>query len=247
MSALISRRSFLKLSLVAGGSAAVGLAGCASGASSSASAGPASAASASAAGSSAEATDAAASNAASSASSETAAQGASNKLVLIFSRADENYVVGTVDVGNTMVLAQFIQQKTGADLFELEPVVPYAADYQTCIDYALEEQKNDARPKLKGLPDLAQYDTVYFGFPVWWGDIPMPVYTAIEALDWHGKTIAPFNTHEGSGDAGMFETLKRVCAGATVLDGLTMEGHVAQQDRERAESGVDEWLAGLGI
>lgn len=88
------------------------------------------------------------------------------------------------------------------------------------------------RPELKALPDLAAYDTIFFGFPVWWGDIPMPVYTAIEALDWTGKTIAPFNTHEGSGSAGMFETLARVCAGATVLDGLTVQGSTAQNQRD---------------
>ena len=94
---------------------------------------------------------------------------------------------------------------------------------------------------------MASYDTIFFGFPVWWGDIPMPVYTAIEALDWSGKTIAPFNTHEGSGSAGMFETLARVCAGATVLDGLTVQGSTAQNQRDTAEANVDEWLGSLSV
>ena len=176
-----------------------------------------------------------------------AAAGGNRELVLIYSRANENYNVGWVDVGNTMVLAQFIQAKRGCDLFELEPVVPYAEDYQTCIDYALAEQERGGRPELKALPDLSAYDTIFFGFPIWWGDIPMPVYTAIEALGWEGKTIAPFNTHEGSYDGGMFATLARVCAGSTVLDGLTVQGTVAQQQRDTAEQRVDEWLASLGF
>ena len=80
-------------------------------------------------------------------------------------RADENYNVGYIETGNTMVLAQFIAEKTGADLFELEPVVPYAADYQTCIDYALEEQHRAGRPELKALPDLTPYKRIYFTIP----------------------------------------------------------------------------------
>lgn len=176
-----------------------------------------------------------------------AAMSENNALVLIYSRADENYNVGYIETGNTMVLAQFIQQKTGADLFELKPATPYPADYQACIDQALAEQDRGDRPAIAELPDLSAYNTVYFGFPVWWGDIPMPVYTAIEALDWQGKTIAPFNTHEGSGSAGMFGTLARVCVGSTVLDGLTVQGSTAQNQRDVAEQRVDEWLEGLGL
>ena len=154
--------------------------------------------------------------------------------------------MGYIDVGNTMVLAQFIQEKTGADLFELVPSEPYPVEYQACIDQAIAEQERGDRPAIAELPDLSSYETIYFGFPVWWGDIPMPVYTAIEALDWAGKDIRPFNTHEGSGSAGMFSTLAQICSGATVADGLTVQGSVAQNDRERAEGLVDEWLAGFG-
>ena len=166
-------------------------------------------------------------------------------LVLIFSRAGENYSVGKVEVGNTMVLAQMIAEKTGADLFELERATAYPADYDACCDEALAEQHAGARPELKALPDLAGYDTVYFGFPCWWGDLPMPVYTAVEALDWSGKTISPFNTHEGSGESGMFSRLKKKCAGATVTAGLTVSGSTAQRNRESAEKSVDSWLEKL--
>jgi flavodoxin len=98
----------------------------------------------------------------------------------------------------------------------------------------------------EAMADIADYDTVYFGFPCWWGDLPMPVYTAIEALDWSGKTISPFNTHAGSGESGMFFTLADKCTGATVTSGLTLSGETAQNDRAEAEASVDSWLSSLG-
>ena len=242
----ITRRTFLKLSGISALGAAVGLAGCAQGrnssvaSSSSATSSPAASANASTA-----SANASASASASAVSSSQVAAGKGGSLVLVFSRADENYVVGTIEVGNTMVLAQMIAEKTGADLFEIERVTAYPAGYEDCCDEALEEQRAGTRPELKALPDIAGYDTIYFGFPCWWGDLPMPVYTAIEALDWNGKTVSPFNTHEGSGESGMFSTLASKCAGATVTAGLTMSGSTAQNNRSEAESQVDSWLAGL--
>lgn len=265
----LTRRKFVKVAAVAGGTAAMGgLVACATDTSASsagsqaASSSAASSAEGSAASSLVDAPDSTAASSEFGAVSSEADAAASNDstgsdkeedmptgnaLVLVYSRAGENYNVGTIEVGNTMVLAQFVQQKTGADLFELVPAEPYPDNYDACCDQALAEQHAGARPALEALPDLASYSTVYFGFPVWWEDIPMPVYTAIEALDWQGKTIAPFNTHEGSGNAGMFATLADVCAGATVLDGLTMQGGMAQNQRDVAEQRVDEWLEGLGL
>ncbi|MBQ3338009.1 MAG: hypothetical protein IJG82_00180 [Atopobiaceae bacterium] len=177
----------------------------------------------------------------------TGAGSPSGTLVLYFSRADENYNVGVISEGNTAVIAKMIASRTGADLFELVPVEPYPEGYQECCDVALDEKNRGARPELAALPDLAPYSTIFFGFPCWWGDLPMPVYTAIEALDWNGKTICPFNTHEGSGEAGMFSTLEAVCDGATVTAGLTVRGQDAQNDREGTQAEVDSWLSELGM
>lgn len=272
----ITRRKFVKVAAVAGGAAAMGgLVACsaesgassasAQGANASASSGERDSATSAPAASQDDVTssevnaddqidakssgneDAANSNEVAKSETEEDMPATNDALVLIYSRADENYNVGYIETGNTMVLAQFIQQKTGADLFELKPATPYPADYQACIDQALAEQDRGDRPAIVELPDLSRYSTIYFGFPVWWGDIPMPVYTAIEALDWQGKTIAPFNTHEGSGSAGMFGTLARICEGSTVLDGLTVQGATAQNQRDMAEQRVDEWLEGLGL
>lgn len=233
---ILTRRRFLRIAGLSALGAAAGLSGCgesrnAAGASASSSA----------------SSDSASSGDTATAPSTSAAPAASNgaSLVLVFSRAGENYGVGTVEVGNTMVLAQMIAEKTGADLFEIERAEPYPEAYDACCDEALEEKNSGARPELAAVPDLSGYDTVYLGFPCWWGDMPMPVYTAIEALDWDGKTICPFNTHAGSGQAGMFATVARKCTGATVADGLTMAGTTAQNDRSAAGSQVDNWLASL--
>ena len=180
-------------------------------------------------------------------SEPTTAGSPSGMLVLYFSRADENYNVGVIEEGNTAVIAKMIASRTGADLFELVPVEPYPEDYEECCDVALDEKNRGARPELVALPDLSSYSTIFLGFPCWWGDLPMPVYTAIEALDWNGKTICPFNTHEGSGEAGMFSTLEAVCEGATLTDGLTMRGQDAQNDREGTQAEVDNWLSELGM
>ena len=246
MNSNITRRRFLQLAGISTLGAAAGLVGCAQGRNSStASSASSSSASSGAAASASAAASTSAAASASAASSSQAAAGKGSSLVLVFSRADENYGVGTVEVGNTMVLAQMIAAKTGSDLFEIERDTAYPASYDACCDEALEEQHAGARPNLKALPDITGYDTIYFGFPCWWGDLPMPVYTAVEALDWNGKTISPFNTHAGSGESGMFSTLARKCAGATVTAGLTMSGETAQNNRSEAESKVDSWLASL--
>ena len=231
---MTTRRGFLKATWVAALAAAAGLAGCGASRNASASA---------AASGSVSSTAAAGAGTTAASSPSAAAEG--DTLVLVFSRAGENYGVGTVEVGNTMVLAQMVAEKTGADLFEIERAEPYPEGYDACCDEALEEKNSGARPELKEMPNLSGYGTVYLGFPCWWGDLPMPVYTAIEALDWNGKTVCPFNTHAGSGEAGMFATVARKCAGATVTDGLTMAGTTAQNDRDTAESQVDAWLANL--
>lgn len=247
----ITRRRLLQLTGISTLGVAAVLAGCAQGRNDNAASGESAASSEPVASSeptassSTVAADDSASIPANADSSSQAAASKSGSLVLVFSRADENYVVGTIEVGNTMVLAQMIAEKTGADLFEIERVTAYPAGYDDCCDEALEEQRAGARPELKALPDITGYDTIYFGFPCWWGDLPMPVYTAVEALDWNGKTISPFNTHEGSGESGMFSTLASKCAGATVTAGLTMTGETAQNNRSEAESQIDSWLASL--
>ena len=96
-------------------------------------------------------------------------------------------------------VAYVIQENTGADIFRIEPETPYPTDHDTLVDLAAQEQEDNARPAIKGnIEDLGQYDTVFVGFPNWWGDMPMILYSFFDAYDFSGKTVIPFNTHGGS-------------------------------------------------
>ena len=168
-------------------------------------------------------------------------------LVVVFSRADENYNVGYIEVGNTMKLAQLISQKTGAELFEVAPAKKYPADYDTCIDVAKKEQNQKARPAILEDKDISDYDVIFLGYPVWWGDIPMCLYTFIEAHDWSGKRVIPFCTHEGSGAGSTDRTLKSSLKGADVNKVMAMRGSRAQKGGSEVENTVDQWLKTLGL
>lgn len=150
------------------------------------------------------------------------------QLIAYFSRADENYVNGAIrklDVGNTEIAACFIQEATGADLFRIEPVQAYAAGYNECIAQAQADQKRGARPELKSYPDsLDGYDTIYLGYPNYWGTMPMAVFTFLDHFNFAGKTIRPFCTHEGSGMGSSERDIQKLCPGAKVEKGLAIHG-----------------------
>lgn len=165
-------------------------------------------------------------------------------LVVYFSHAGENYNVGTVEVGNTELLAKEIITKTSADEFRIEPKDKYPEAYQEAIERATAERKAGARPEYIGDVDITDYDTIFFGYPIWWGDMPMVVYNFVEKHDWNGKTVIPFNTHEGSGNAGTYEILKSKMTGATLKgDGFNMTGSAARTN-ERTKK-LDSWLNSL--
>lgn len=149
-------------------------------------------------------------------------------LVVYFSRAGENYFGGelkNIEKGNTEVIAEYIQEFTGADLFKVEPAAKYPDDYMECIDVAKNEQLQDARPELKEtLDSIEKYDVVYIGFPNWWGTLPMPLWTQLELLDFEGKAVKPFVTHEGSGFGNGLKDLERLCDGAEIRNGLSIPG-----------------------
>ncbi len=168
-------------------------------------------------------------------------------LVVVFSRADENYSVGFIKKGNTMILAEMIANKTGAELFEVKPAKKYPEKYDECIDLAKREQNQKARPEILEDKDVSEYDTIFFGYPIWWGDIPMCMYTFVEGHDWNGKKIIPFCTHEGSGAGRTESTLKRLMKGASVTKPLSMYGSTAQNRRIDAEKEISIWLNALGF
>ena len=119
-------------------------------------------------------------------------------LVAFFSRTGENYAVGNVSEGNTEILAGIIADETGSDVFRIETEMPYPKQYDMCVKVSIQEKRSDARPAIKGDIRIEDYDMIYLGYPNWCGDMPMAVYTFLDAFDWTGKTIHPFCTHEGS-------------------------------------------------
>lgn len=149
-------------------------------------------------------------------------------LVIYFSRDGENYLGGKLkdlEKGNTEVIAEYIREFTSADLFKVEPAVEYPASYMECIDIAKKELNDNARPELKeALDDISGYDTIYVGFPNWWGTLPMAMFTQLEKLDFTGKTVKPFVTHEGSGFGSSQKDLKKLCKGADIKKGLSIPG-----------------------
>lgn len=166
-------------------------------------------------------------------------------LVAFFSRTGENYAVGNIEKGNTHIVAGMIAAETDGDLFHIEPVTPYPEDYTECTEVAKRELNVKARPAIKGDAAVEDYDIIFIGYPNWWGDMPMPVYTFIEKHDWQGKTVIPFCTHEGSGLSGTENKLKAACLGATVLKGLAVRGATAQNAQSRAKESVKNWLSKL--
>lgn len=162
--------------------------------------------------------------------------------VVYFSRADENYSVGVIEKGNTEIVAEEIARRTGAAIFKIERANPYPADYRSCVDEAKKEQCAALRPAPKGIPDVSVFDIVFVGYPNWWGDLPMPMYTFLESQDWNGKVVIPFCTHEGSGLSGTEAALRKTCMGATVKKGLAIRGANAQNDKAVVEKSVAEFL-----
>ena len=113
---------------------------------------------------------------------------------------------------------------------------------------ASEERKNNARPKLAGsIPNVSEYDIIFLGYPIWWGDLPMAVYTFLESGNFAGKIIIPFFTHEGSGDAGTVRRIQSACPKATVLKAFSMRGQTAQRSRDAAKRDTLKWLGEIKV
>lgn len=146
-------------------------------------------------------------------------------LVIYFSRAFENYAVGNIDKGNTEVIAEKIAKLTNAKLFKCDPVVEYSHKYSKCCDEAKNYQNINARPLLKEyFDDISEYDVIYIGGPVYWSEYPYEIYSELDRLDFTGKVIKPFTTHEGSGLGDCVNVLKKKCKNATIKNGLAIKG-----------------------
>lgn len=149
------------------------------------------------------------------------------------------------DPGNVQQLAGWIQEETGGELFSIRTSVEYPEDGGALIDYAAEEQDQNARPELTShIENLDDYDTIFIGYPNWWADMPMVLYSFFDEYDFAGKTIIPFNVHNGSRFSRTIETIQELAPEAAVIeDGFTVSEH----DVADAQADVASWLEGLGF
>ena len=146
-------------------------------------------------------------------------------------------------------MAGFIKDYLGdkADTFKIDPVKSYPTDYKECTEVATEEKNSNARPEFKNADslDISKYDTIFIGYPIWWGDVPMIINTFLEKYYFSGKNIIPFNTHEGSGNSGTYTYIKNKMANSNVnTNGLAIRG--AEARKESSRSTVENWLKNLG-
>jgi flavodoxin len=165
----------------------------------------------------------------------------SNNLIIYYSRKGENYVNGEIQnlsKGNTKIVAEFIQDAVGGDLFEVDTVEQYADDYYACIDEAKKELNANARPELREyLDSIDEYDNIFVCGPCWWGTFPMAIFSQLERLDFTGKKVMAVMTHEGSGLGSCERDLKKICTGAVFGKGLAVHG----ADAAKSEDTVAAW------
>ena len=146
-------------------------------------------------------------------------------------------------MGNLEYMADVIQQTIGGDLFRIETVEEYPLDHEPLVDQAAEEQDEEARPELSTqIENPDQYDTILLGYPNWWGDMPMALYTFLEEYDFSGKTIIPFTAHGGSGFSDTVDTIAELQPDAEVSDeGLS----ISRNDVADAQEEISSWAQGL--
>lgn len=156
--------------------------------------------------------------------------------------AQSTIVIDNEVLGNTQYMAYIIQQTADADIFRIEPETPYPTDHRTLVDLAADEQDKNARPAIKNsIPNWETYDTIFVGYPIWWSDMPMILYTFFDQYDFSGKTLVPFSTHGGSGFVGTPTTIERLEPNAKMQNGLTIS-----RDRiQDAEKDIIDWVNGL--
>lgn len=148
--------------------------------------------------------------------------------------------------GSNQYIAQIIGQQTGGDLFRIETVQNYPTAHQPLLDFAQAEQRRNHKPELKMQPDLSKYDTVFVGYPIWWYQMPMPLYSLFEQNDFTGKKVIPFTVHGGSRFSNSLKEIKRLQPNAD----LSSNGLAISRDDINEQSTLNktvEWVKSLGL
>lgn len=165
-------------------------------------------------------------------------------LVAFFSLPGEQYEVGVIEKGNTQIIAEMIAEQTGANTFQIQATTEYPATYDALLDVSRQENENP--PSIaETVENMEDYDVVFIGYPIWWGELPAIVSVFLDSYDFTGKTVIPFCTHAGSGLSGTQKSVANLCEGAQVLDGLAVRGKTAQNEPDNALEAVTDWLETL--
>ena len=139
------------------------------------------------------------------------------------------------------MIAEYISEITGGDLFKVEPLIPYAKDYETCIEEAKIRTRSHNAPIKENIKDISDYEVIYIGSPIYWGGMPEELFTALKDVDFTGKTVRIFTTHEGSGLSSVPSQIKNLCIGAEVdTNGLAIEGSMVNSAKEKVKNWIDE-------
>ncbi|GHV39882.1 flavodoxin [Spirochaetia bacterium] len=153
-------------------------------------------------------------------------------------------IVSGRKVGNVQMVAEIIQRTTGGDLFPIQTQSPYPKTHKELLDYVKREQETNTRPILSTqVRNMAEYDTIFLGYPIWWYTLPLAVSSFLEEYHLSGKTIIPFCVHGGSGWANTIEIITKLEPQAIIKDGFT----VSRNTVSRSERDVTAWLRRLGI
>ena len=147
--------------------------------------------------------------------------------------------------GNVETMAQIIQNTVGGDLFSIQTADSYPVNYDELIDLGGEEKSAAARPELSTqVENMADYDVIFLGYPNWWYDMPMAMYSFLEEYDLSGKTIIPFAASAGSGFSGTISSIQELEPEAVVMEnGL----HIAMGDVANGQAEIETWISELGI
>ena len=165
----------------------------------------------------------------------------SKTLIIFFSRAGENYSVGIVETGNTEMIVDYLKKITKIKVFKIQPQIEYPVNYDETLKVVKNEQNINSRPQIKEpLTNIDDYDVILLGYPVWYGHLPNIVKAQLELLNFEGKTIYPFNTHEGSETGNTIKEIKESVPKAIIKSGFPLEGHYARKSDSRKD--IRKWL-----
>ena len=146
--------------------------------------------------------------------------------------------------GSVQYMATVIAETTGADLARIRTVIPYAENFDELAERADYERQNDVRPEITvPIDDFNSYDVIFVGYPIWWYQMPMALYTFFDEYDFTDKTIIPFSSHGGSSWSGTREDIAELEPGATMVDGYS----ISRNSVAGSADGIREWLGRIGI